>query len=260
MSTSQTNGSGSSASRAPTSLSTLDKGKGPASSSTATAEDAGLFDDAELDRIFNQEASQVAREAEVLRVLGAFKLNPYEILDLNWMPSAGTTDSDIQKTYRKKSLLIHPDKLKHPRGIEAFDLLKKAQTELSDPAKRKPLDETITDARMLVLRELGLPRETPDDDERLRPPKLPAPDLKERVRKKTKDMLIEDELRRRRVQKMTMIAEGAEAKRVEDAVAEKKRKMEEKERWEETREDRVHDWRNFNKKRKTKKKGPQVLG
>lgn len=31
---------------------------------------------------------------------------------------------------------------------------------------------------------------------------------------------------------MTMIAEGAEAKRVEDAVAEKKRKMEEKERWE----------------------------
>lgn len=113
---------------------------------------------------------------------------------------------------------------------------------------------------MLVLRELGIPRETPDDDERLRPPKLPAPDLKERVRKKTKDLLIEDELRRRRcvqlcslvsvliafsvsgtdngghafhrVQKMTMIAEGAEAKRVEDAVAEKKRKMEEKERWE----------------------------
>jgi hypothetical protein len=51
---------------------------------------------------------------------------------------------------------------------------------------------------MLVLRELGLPREIPDDDERLRPPKLPAPDLKERVRKKTKDLLIEDELRRRR--------------------------------------------------------------
>ncbi|KAJ8292399.1 J domain-containing protein spf31 [Rhodotorula toruloides] len=257
MSAAHANGSGSSASRASASSSTLDKGKGPATSSTATAADADLFDDAELDRIFNQEASQVAREAEVLRVLGAFKLNPYEILDLNWMPSAGTTDSDIQKTYRKKSLLIHPDKLKHPRGIEAFDLLKKAQTELSDPAKRKPLDETITDARMLVLRELGIPRETPDDDERLRPPKLPAPDLKERVRKKTKDLLIEDELRRRRVQKMTMIAEGAEAKRVEDAVAEKKRKMEEKERWEETREDRVHDWRNFNKKRKTKKKGPQ---
>lgn len=33
-----------------------------------------------------------------------------------------------EKTYRKKSLLIHPDKLKHDRGIEAFDLLKKVST------------------------------------------------------------------------------------------------------------------------------------
>ena len=31
---------------------------------------------------------------------------------------------------------------------------------------------------------------------------------------------------------MTMIAEGAEAKRAEDALAERKRKAEEKERWE----------------------------
>lgn len=134
---------------------------------------------------------------------------------------------------------------------------------------------------------------------------------------------------------MTMIAEGAEAKRQEDALAERKRKAEEKERWEgasrpppfrsllphslfpprrraggatfdplarplsklyrprtragqeqgqdkdkagpdpvltlptlshgdppaaETREDRVHDWRNFNKKKKKTRKGPEVLG
>ncbi|POY76252.1 hypothetical protein BMF94_0447 [Rhodotorula taiwanensis] len=260
-----------------------------------TKQDELLFDDAELDRIFNQEASLVSREAEVMRVLACFKLNPYEILDLNWMPKSGVTDADIQRAYRKKSLLIHPDKLKHPRGIEAFDLLKKvrlnstlhvrgtgrrrrrnqprltlllpwarkqkqAQTELSDPEKRKPLDETLQDARMLVLREIGLPRETPDDHEKLNPPAMKDPDLKERVRRKAKEIMIDDELRKRRVQKMTMIAEGAEAKRVEDAVAERKRKMEEKERWEETREDRVWDWRSFNKKKKKRTKGPEVLG
>lgn len=40
------------------------------------------------------------------------------------------------KNYRKKSLLIHPDKLKHERGIEAFDLLKKvpSPTSLARPA------------------------------------------------------------------------------------------------------------------------------
>ncbi|GAA5821622.1 hypothetical protein JCM11251_000939 [Rhodosporidiobolus azoricus] len=220
------------------------------------------FDEKELEKILNQEASQVTREAEVYRVLGAFKLNPYEILDLNLLPGAGVTDSDIQRTYRKKSLLIHPDKLKHPRGIEAFDLLKKAQAELSDPAKKKPLDEIIQDARMLVLRGMGLPRETPDEHEKLRAGSkdMGGESLREKVRKKTKELLIEEELRRRRVNKMTMIAEGAEAKRQEDAVTERKRKAEEKERWEETREDRVTDWRKFQGGKKKKAKKSNVLG
>ena len=43
----------------------------------------------------------------------------------------------IDKIYRKKSLMIHPDRFKHPRGPEAFDLLKKAETELLDKEKRK---------------------------------------------------------------------------------------------------------------------------
>ncbi|KAL8280196.1 hypothetical protein RQP46_007526 [Phenoliferia psychrophenolica] len=226
-------------------------------SSSAASTSAQTIDDAEIDRILNSEASLLNREQEVMRVIGAFKLNPYEVLELNWMPSATVTESDIHKNYRKKSLLIHPDKLKHDRGIEAFDLLKKAETELLIPEKRKALDETIGDARMLVLRELGLVRTLPDDDENL--VKL-KPDLKERVRVKTKEILIDDELRRRRVMKMTMIAEGAEAKRVEDSIEKRKRKVEDDKRWEDTREDRVTDWRSFQKGGKKKKPKIQVLG
>lgn len=40
--------------------------------------------------------------------------SPYDVLDLK--PNA--TDNEIKKQYRKKSLLIHPDKFKHPKGIE----------------------------------------------------------------------------------------------------------------------------------------------
>ena len=50
------------------------------------------------------------------------------------------TDLDVyctEKTYRKKSLMLHPDRFKAARGPEAFDLLKKAQTDLSNPDKRK---------------------------------------------------------------------------------------------------------------------------
>lgn len=121
---------------------------------------------------------------------------------------------------------------------------------------------------MLVLRSLSpsVPRETPDDDPRLNPPYLGGgpgkggEPLKERVRVKVKELIIEEELRRRRVNKMTMIAEGAEAKRQEDAVSERKRKADEKERWEETREDRVTDWRKFQGGKKKKSKKTNVLG
>lgn len=105
-----------------------------------------------------------------------------------------------------------------------------ATTELSDDKKRAALDQTIADARMLILREMKLLPTVPDDDERL--VALKDPDLKERVRVKTKELLIEDELRRRRVTKMTMIAEGAEAKRQEDAIEKRKRKMEDDKKWE----------------------------
>lgn len=74
--------------------------------------------------MLNQDELMVTRDAEVERVLRCFHLNPYEILDLDFTPGA-VNDDIIRKTYRKRSLLIHPDKLKHPRAVEAFDLLKK---------------------------------------------------------------------------------------------------------------------------------------
>lgn len=59
---------------------------------------------------------------------------------------------------------------------------------------------------------------------------------------------------------MTMIAEGAEASRIEEAIEKRKRKVEEEKRWEDTREDRVTDWRSFSKGPKKKKNKGNVLG
>lgn len=217
-----------------------------------------VFDDVEIDKILNQEASLATREAEVMRVLGAFRLNAYDMLDLDFMPGADVTDDSIHKTYRRKSLLIHPDKLKHPRGIEAFDLLKKAEGELLDGEHRKKLDQDIQDARMLVLRSIGLAPSVPDDHEKILA--MPPPGLKERTKQKLKEILIEEELRKRRVRKMTMIAEGAEAKRQEDEIERRKRKVEDDKKWEDSREERVNDWRSFQKGPKKKKAKTNVLG
>lgn len=50
-------------------------------------------------------------------------------------------------------------------------------------------------ARLLCLKELGLPSNTSADDERLQDV---VPSFDERVRKGTKEIMIDDELRKRR--------------------------------------------------------------
>lgn len=83
---------------------------------------------------------------------------------------------------------------------------------------------------MLVLRSIGLAPSVPDDHEKILA--MPPPGLKERTKQKLKEILIEEELRKRRVRKMTMIAEGAEAKRQEDEIERRKRKVEDDKKWE----------------------------
>lgn len=68
------------------------------------------------------------KDSEIDRILKAFKLDAYAVLDLK----PGVAESDIKKCYRVKSLLIHPDKTSNPQAPDAFDRLKKAQTVLMD--------------------------------------------------------------------------------------------------------------------------------
>ena len=51
----------------------------------------------------------VDRENEVMRIIGAFKLNPFEQLNLKF----DATPNDVRRQYRKASLMVHPDKCSH---------------------------------------------------------------------------------------------------------------------------------------------------
>jgi len=210
----------------------------------------------EIDRLLNREATAVSRDIEVERILKAFKLNPYDILDID--PAA--TAEDIKKRYKQLSLLIHPDKATHPKAQDAFDLLKKAEGELSDKEKRENLDAVVNQARIELLRSLNLPTSTKEDHFKIR--ELNPP-WKHQLRDKTKTMLIEEELRRRRAAKLAMANEGREAQQKDEEANSRKRKAEDEKVWEDSREQRVGSWRSFaasgsNKKRKKNK--VEILG
>ncbi|XDG09487.1 hypothetical protein ABKA04_009102 [Annulohypoxylon sp. FPYF3050] len=185
------------------------------------------------------------------RILKAFRLDAYAVLDLN----PGVPESDIKMTYRKKSLLIHPDKTKNPQAPEAFDRLKKAQTELMDEKHRERLDEAIADARMLLIRENKWTVDSPE---------LKTEDFAQQWRVKTREVLIDNEMRRKRQAKAQMQEEGREQRRVDQELEDRKRKRQHEQDWESTRDQRIDSWRQFQKSKsgddKKKKKKLKPIG
>ncbi|KAI9723927.1 MAG: hypothetical protein M1812_000645 [Candelaria pacifica] len=202
----------------------------------------------ELDAIeaLEKEATEFNKDSEIDRILKAFKLDAYAVLDLQ----PGVPESDIKVQYRKKSLLIHPDKTKNTQAPDAFDRLKKAQTELMDEKQRERLDEAIADARMLLIRERKWTVDHPD---------LRTDAFAGDWREKTKFVLIENEQRRRKQLKAQLQEEGRQQKKEDEEIDQRKRKRDHEQAWEQTREQRIGSWRDFQKggeKKKKKKEKP----
>ncbi|PMD62970.1 DnaJ domain-containing protein, partial [Hyaloscypha bicolor E] len=187
------------------------------------------------------EEKEYLKDAEIDRILKAFRLDAYAVLDLQ----PGVPESDIKKCYRVKSLLIHPDRTKNPLAPDAFDRLKKAETELMDEKHRERLDEAIADARMLLIR---------DNKWTVDSPELKTEKFAKDWREKTKMVLIDNEHRRRRQVKAQMQEEGREQKKADEELDARKRKREHEQDWEATREQRIGSWREFQKGGEKKKK------
>ena len=213
------------------------------------AKESSLFNTVRHPLYFLRElANSALQDREIDRIMNSFILDPYSVLDLQ----PGVPPEEIKKLFRRKSLLIHPDKTKNPRASDAFDRLKKAEAELMDDTKRSSLDNLIAAARKAVIKEQKLD-ESSDY--------IKGDVFWKDVREKTKRFLIEDELRRRKAKKLQMEQEGRERQEQENAAQEAKRKREAEKEWEDTREERVGNWRNFSKtgpKKSTKKM--KVLG
>ncbi|KAI9727011.1 MAG: hypothetical protein M1834_008593 [Cirrosporium novae-zelandiae] len=166
----------------------------------------------------------------------------------------GVPDSDIKVQYRKKSLLIHPDKTTNPQAPDAFDRLKKAHTTLLDEKERTHLDECIADARMLLIREHKYTVDSPE---------LKTAEFKKEWRKKTVEVLVDAEARRRKRMKAKLAEEGRAQRKEDEEIEARKRKRDVEKEWEETRDGRIGSWREFQKegvKKKGGKKKMKVLG
>ncbi|ORX61597.1 hypothetical protein DM01DRAFT_1332196 [Hesseltinella vesiculosa] len=205
--------------------------------------------------------SESEKHLEIERIMGAFKLDPFGILE---MPYEVPTAKDLKLAYRKKSLKIHPDKVKHKDAPEAFTRLKQAESALNEKGRLLFLMEMILEAKVDLIKEKGQKVHVTSvkyDDEcsidivdKAEYPFLATAQGQQNVQRKLKQLLVEHELKRRKLLKREMEKEGEEARQKEQAAVDRKRKIEQDKQWEDTRQQRVNSWRSFLNKGKKKRK------
>ncbi|KAH7654739.1 Dnaj-like subfamily c member 8 protein [Dioscorea alata] len=208
---------------------------------------------------FFAEVSEVERDNEVIRILACFKLNPFEHLNLSF----DSSPEEVKKQYRKLSLMVHPDKCKHPQAKEAFGALAKAQQLLLDPQEREYLLSQINAAKeeLRAKRRKELKKDNASkikslvDEGKYEHQYEQSPEFQQQLKMKVRDNLTGQEWRRRKMQMRISEEEGRLKKDEEETKEMWKRKREHEEQWEETREGRVSSWRDFMKTGKKGKKG-----
>ncbi|AED92980.1 Chaperone DnaJ-domain superfamily protein [Arabidopsis thaliana] len=198
-------------------------------------------DDDAILKSFLAEVGEVERDNEVGRILSCFKLNPFEHLNLSFDSS---TD-DVKRQYRKISLMVHPDKCKHPQAQEAFGALAKAQQLLLNDQERDYILTQVHAAKeeLKMKRKKQLKKDT-------------ASKIKSLVDEGKHEHIYEQSEEFQKELKLKISEEEGRLKKDEAEQKEIwKKKREHEEQWEGTREKRVSSWRDFQKAGKKAKKG-----
>lgn len=189
----------------------------------------------DLDKVLSSTELATLRDKEIERILACHEKDFFAILDI-------TEDlKDAKKIYRKKSLLIHPDKSDHKKAPIAFDKLQKAyemvtleEESSEDPDTQRKIDEK----KKLIEIYKYVGKDKPLDQ----------------IRKEVHNILIkeqEDDDKEKQIQKFK---EAKEQEQMESIKQQRQLKKELDEKWEDQRESRVENWRNFVKKVEKKKK------
>mmetsp|Transcript_14765 Transcript_14765/g.44609 ORF Transcript_14765/g.44609 Transcript_14765/m.44609 type:complete len:380 (-) Transcript_14765:1142-2281(-) len=235
-----------------------------AASQPAAAERAipALPDNAdELLKEFYAEVKSVDRDNEVIRILSAFKLNPFEQLGVYF----DATPEEIRRAYRKLSLLVHPDKCTHEHAKSAFEVVNNANKQLADENIKRELIHVLNLSRDEVRKDRAKAIKNdathrlailldPEGEVGVAKKWEGEPEFHAAWKAKSRDLLAKAAFRR---QKLTLRLKEEEARLEEDENETRKKLKANREHhkaWEGNREKRIGSWREFEKKKPKKAK------
>lgn len=203
----------------------------------------------------------VDRDNEVVRILRAFKLNPFEQLGVNF----NATPDEIRRAYRKLSLLVHPDKCQHEYAKSAFEVVNSANKQLADDNIRRELvhvlnlaRDDVRKARAKAIKNDAAHRLAivlhPDGESGVALQWEGTPEFHAAWKDMSRDLLAKAAFRR---QKLTLRLKEEEARIEEEEDQTRKwlkANREDHKNWEGNRAKRIGNWREFEKKKPKKAK------
>eukprot|EP00921_Rhytidocystis_pertsovi_P001003 GHVQ01001704.1.p1 GENE.GHVQ01001704.1~~GHVQ01001704.1.p1 ORF type:complete len:484 (+),score=214.64 GHVQ01001704.1:212-1453(+) len=161
-------------------------------------------------------------------------------------------EDEIKRQYKKISLLIHPDKCKHPMAQEAFQVVTKAYEELQRPDMRARYQKVIEEARKKVLKERR-------KENKLRSARKEVllgtteEDMADAVAQMCDKLLNEQEDMRTYADSCRAANDRYEKAQEANTAMDEMKEMEKKRKWNKERNERVGSWRDFRTQVETKK-------
>lgn len=187
-------------------------------------------------------------EEMVERLVSKEFKSAFEVLQI----SPDATDGEITKMYRKVSMMVHPDKCKHERAHDAFQVVSKAYQDLKDPVYK----EKYIDVIQLAKKRVNEAREKDNlarkkNGEELLP--MDGPDFDQAVVLECESMLTVTEKEATYADKVRQANEA----RMQGLGGERKKRdrkeMTDKKKWEVNRDKRVAGWQIFQQNVSNKK-------
>jgi len=181
-------------------------------------------------------------------------LNPYEVLQI----SSKATEDEIKKRFRQLSILVHPDKNpdRKETAERAFEAVNEANRALKDPEQVKKAKLLLEEAAaMLDMKLKEKRREAKKSNPNAVIPEDDSPEAYFRLQRAiTAKLFADNDIRKQELvdrQQQEKKRERETELEVEDT---SKRVKEMEKQWDEGRNNRVTDWRSFQKNNEKKKK------
>jgi DnaJ family protein C protein 8 len=192
--------------------------------------------------VFTQKPDKLDAEQEIERLTSKKMYNPYDVLLLD----ISATQEDMKRQFRAFSLLIHPDKCRHPKATEAFHVIDAAYKTLMDTDKRGVIMRMINEAKDRVTYERF--------KENKRRVKLGLSELPEETfeaewKETLTRLFFEVEERRAHYTRLSEAQRQRKEEQLHEEWMKEQIRVLTDEQWENSRDERVKKWREYSSKK-----------